>query len=280
MTAIWTTVAALGPTPPPFGRRRNVPIPSLLRRNPAKIIPFILVSVLSAASACYAADPTLDGGHISSGAPTHGVVLHLHGCDGLVRRRVIGEWLSRLQQMGFKVYAPNSFAERRPPVSCKPPFPNKREIYALRLDQTIRVIKELRTKHPESKLYIWGHSEGAGVANLIAERVDGVITTGYQCGFRSNGFTNIAPNVPLIALMGSEEKDWAIREAVLFSKQSSMEQLCKEVFKENSNRRWRQFKHLGQLLPITDPAVLSEVKLFVGPKEAAMAAFAKSWRRE
>ncbi len=144
-------VAALGPTPPPFGRRRNVPISSLLRRNPTKIIPFILVSVLSAASACYAADPTLDGGHISSGAPTHGVVLHLHGCDGLVRSGVIGEWLSRLRQMGFKVYAPNSFAERRPPVSCKPPFPNKREIYALRLDQTIRVIKELRTKHPESK---------------------------------------------------------------------------------------------------------------------------------
>src|SRR4029450_2813278 len=74
---------------------------SLLRRNPTKIIPFILVSVLSAASACYAADPTLDGGHISSGAPTHGVVLHLHGCDGLVRSGVIGEWLSRLQQMGF-----------------------------------------------------------------------------------------------------------------------------------------------------------------------------------
>jgi hypothetical protein len=74
---------------------------SLLRRNPTKIIPFILVSVLSAASACYAADPTLDGGHISSGAPTHGVVLHLHGCDGLVRRAVIGEWLSRLRLMGF-----------------------------------------------------------------------------------------------------------------------------------------------------------------------------------
>jgi alpha-beta hydrolase superfamily lysophospholipase len=154
--------------------------------------------VLSAASACYAADPTLDGGYISSGAPTHGVVLHLHGCDGLARSGVIGEWLRRLQQMGFKVYAPNSFGERRHPVSCKPPFPNKSAIYFLRLDQSIRAIKELRTKHPESKLYIWGHSEGAGVANLIAERVDGVITTGYQCGFRSNGFTWIAPNVPLI----------------------------------------------------------------------------------
>jgi hypothetical protein len=103
---------------------------SLLRRNPTKIIPFILVSVLSAASACYAADPTLDGGHISSGAPTHGVVLHLHGCDGLVRSGVIGEWLSRLQQMGFKVYAPNSFGERRHPASCKPPFPDKSAIYS------------------------------------------------------------------------------------------------------------------------------------------------------
>jgi hypothetical protein len=239
---------------------------SLLRRNPTKIIPFILVSVLSAASACYAADPTLDGGYISSRASTHGVVLHLHGCDGLVRSGVIGEWLSRLQQMGFKVYAPNSFAEQRHPVSCKPPFPNKSAIYSLRLDQTLRGIKELRTKHPESKLYIWGHSEGAGVANLITERVDGVITTGYQCGYRSNGFTNIAPNVPLIALMGSEEKDPAIREILGLSKKSSMEQLCNEVFKGNSNWRWRQFKHLGHVLPITDPAVLSEVKLFVGLK--------------
>jgi hypothetical protein len=190
----------------------------------------------------------------------------LHGCDGLVRSGVIGEWLSRLQQMGFKVYAPNSFGERRHPASCKPPFPNKSDIYFLRLDQTIRAIKELRTKHPESKLYIWGHSEGAGVANLIKEPVDGVITTGYQCGYRSNGFTNIAPNVPLIALMGSEEKDPYIREALGFSKKSSIEQLCKEVFKGNSNWRWRQFKHLGHVLPITDPAVLSEVKLFVGLK--------------
>jgi hypothetical protein len=32
-----------GPTAPPFGRRRNVPMSSLLRRNPTKIIPFILV---------------------------------------------------------------------------------------------------------------------------------------------------------------------------------------------------------------------------------------------
>jgi hypothetical protein len=136
--------------------------------NATKIIPFILVGVLSAASACYAADPTLDGGHMSSGAATHGV---------------IGKWLSRLQQMGFKVYAPNSFGEPRHPASCKPPFPNKSAIYSLRLDQTIRAIKELRTKHPESKLYIWGH-----------------------------------------------------------------EQLCKEVFKGNSNWRWRQFKHLGHVL--------------------------------
>src|SRR5262245_33666928 len=66
-------------------RRKKVPISSLLRRNPTKLIPLILISVLSAASACYAADPTLDKGNISSGAPTHGVVLHLHGCDGLVR---------------------------------------------------------------------------------------------------------------------------------------------------------------------------------------------------
>ena len=55
--------------------------------------------------------------------------------------------------MGFKVYAPNSFGERRHPVSCKPPFLNKSAIYFLRLDQTIRAIKELRTRHPESNVY-------------------------------------------------------------------------------------------------------------------------------
>jgi hypothetical protein len=251
-----------------FGRRRNVPMSSLLRRNPTKIIPFILVSVLSAASACYAADPTLDGGHISSGAPTHGVVLHLHGCDGLRRSGAFGEWFNRLQRMGFKVYAPDSFAEPRYPVSCKQPFPNKSEIYSFRLNQTLRVIKELQTKHPERKLYIWGHSEGAGVANLITERVDGIITTGYQCGFRTTGVTNIAPNVPLIALMGSE--DPAVREILAYREiqglSKNIEQLCTEAFKGNSNWRWRQFKHYGHFLPITDLAVLSEVKLLMGLK--------------
>jgi alpha-beta hydrolase superfamily lysophospholipase len=242
---------------------------SLLRRNPRKIIPFILVSVLSAASACYAADPTLDGGRISSGAPTHGVVLHLHGCNGLIRNvAAYDEWFNRLQRMGFKVYAPNSFAEPRHPMSCEQPFPNKSEIYSFRLNQTLRVIKELQTKHPAKKLYIWGHSEGAGVANLIMEQVDGIITTGYQCGFRATGVTNIAPNVPLIALMGVD--DPAVREILAYRERYGMsnkiEQLCAEAFKGNSNWRLKQFKHYGHFLPITDPAVLSEVKLFVGLK--------------
>ena len=46
-----------------FGDAR-IPMSSLLRRSPTKIISFILVSVLSAASACYAADPTLVFGPI------------------------------------------------------------------------------------------------------------------------------------------------------------------------------------------------------------------------
>ena len=95
----------------------------------------------------------LPGGY-KTRAPTHGIVLHLHGCDGLVKSGVLGEWLSRLQQMAFKVYAPNSFGERRHPPSCKPPFPTKNAIYSLRLDQTICAIKAVRTKHPKSKLYI------------------------------------------------------------------------------------------------------------------------------
>jgi alpha-beta hydrolase superfamily lysophospholipase len=64
-------------------------------------------------------------------------------------------------------FAPNSFAEERPPASCSAPYPNKDKIYAIRFEKTKRVLEEISREYASFPIYVWGHSEGGGVANLV-----------------------------------------------------------------------------------------------------------------
>jgi hypothetical protein len=64
-------------------------------------------------------------------------------------------------------FAPNSFAEERPPASCSALYPNKDKIYAIRFEKTKRVLEEISREYASFPIYVWGHSEGGGVANLV-----------------------------------------------------------------------------------------------------------------
>src|SRR5262249_30046498 len=161
-----------------------------------------------------AQDATLENGYLSRAHPKSGVLVHLHGCDGLIVNGRLKSWMSYFEKLGYKVIAPNSFADKRPPVSCKPPFPDKSIIYSIRIAQTKRVLEQVRQQYPGSRIYVWGHSEGGGVANLIDEKLDGIITTGYQCGFRSTASSRIRNDVSLLALI--DGKDGYLEGAVKF----------------------------------------------------------------
>lgn len=166
-----------------------------------------------------------------------GIVLFLHGCDGLGGPQLFAwqaVWVQHLVERGFLVVAPDSFADPRPPQSCQTPFPNKEEIYQFRERQAALAVERLRSTYPTSKLLVWGHSEGSGVANLMTATVDGIITTGYQCGYRSTGRTWIRTSVPLLVIMGTA--DPYVIDALRFAPVSSAEGLCQMVF---SSPKWR-----------------------------------------
>lgn len=169
-------------------------------------------------------------------APNAGVILWLHGCDGINEYSgSLGNWRGHLTKNGFLIVVPNSFAEPRPPAACSAPYRQKSEIYNIRARQSKRAIQELQRKYPDKKLYIWGHSEGAGVANLLDDRVDGIITSGYQCGFRSTAGTRINPDVRLLAIQGTTDR--YIQESLRYTSFSSLDRLCEHVFRSQNWRR-------------------------------------------
>jgi hypothetical protein len=190
-------------------------------------------------------DPTLEKGYVSNTAATKGVMLFLHGCDGGFNTSPASDWHYWLERSGFKVFAPNSFAEKRPGVSCAAPYPNKDEIFTIRLQQTVRVLEQISQDYAGIPIYVWGHSEGGGVANLLAHKVEGILTTGYPCGFKSAPITQIRTDVRVLVVMGSERLDHYLLEAHLRSGHATLQELCAETFKAHPRATWKQFYSLG-----------------------------------
>ena len=190
-------------------------------------------------------EPTLAKGYVSRNSAINGVILFLHGCDGGSNTSPFVDWYDWFERSGFKVYAPNSFAEPRPPMSCSTPYPNKDEIYAVRVKQTVRVLDQLMQEYSHTRIYVWGHSEGGGVANTLEQKVAGILTTGYPCGFKRTPTTRIRPDVPVLVLMGSERLDHYLLEAHLASGYATLHDLCADVFRSHPNASWKQFYTLG-----------------------------------
>ena len=164
------------------------------------------------------------------------IILFLHGCNGFHKDSISSwtkEWIDYFTGKGFLFFIPDSFADERPPASCFSPYPDKKKIYSIRLHQAEYAIKKLRIEYPNSKIFVWGHSEGGGVANMIDENVDGILTTGYQCGFRLTGRTEISEDVPLLAIIGTS--DQYVRESLRLLKADSAHEFCELVFR---SPRW------------------------------------------
>lgn len=195
---------------------------------------FLILAATLVLTACATSPPTFDRAYEQAlkfgNAPRRGVVLFLHGCAGLGGPQLFAwqaVWIRYLTDHGFLVVAPDSFADPRPGQACQLPYLSKEKIYQIRAKQAAFAIERLRSTYPTLKLLVWGHSEGGGVANLVTATVDGIITTGYQCGYRSTDRMWIRPDVPLLAIMGTA--DPYIRESLFFSRPSSLEQLCRTI---------------------------------------------------
>lgn len=99
-----------------------------------------------------------------------GVVLFLHGCGGA---NVSGEhvqWMKFFNEQNWLMVVPDSFADSRPPRSCKPPWFDKDRIYMLRKNQAKHAIARVREDYPGLNLVVWGHSEGAASSTCSMTR--------------------------------------------------------------------------------------------------------------
>ena len=159
------------------------------------------------------------------------VVLHLHGCGG----DPLMEGVMFMLEQGYTVVTPDSFADQRPKASCRPPWPNKDQIFRVRTEQAEYALEQIRLEYPGKKVIVWGHSEGGGVANRISEPVDGVITTGYHCGYRSQARTSVSKDTPLLVLVG--KYDGLMDDPVRRTNSGTIEALCERVM--GGSPKWK-----------------------------------------
>lgn len=213
------------------------------------------------------AEVTLNAGsYVSPGPPRKGILLHLHGCDGLGRGGFSEAWFRHFEAAGFKVIAPNSFAERPGDPVCRstPPFPDQHALHAIRVKQTLRVNELLQKVYPGVPIYVWGHSQGASLAYLLPTKYAGVIATGHVCGYLASGTNKIPGDVPLLVLMGNESKDPYLSLNARVSGHGTVASLCNRVLGRNPAWRWVEYKDFAHFLPIWHPGVLAEVNKLVG----------------
>ena len=224
----------------------------------------LAVSQAVAKAGSVSVDPTIVKGYVSKTAPANGIVLYLHGCDGSFNTSPAVDWYDWLERSGFKVFAPNSFAETRPPVSCSAPYPDKDKIFAIRFTQTARVLERLMQEYSGNRIFVWGHSEGAGVANMLPQRVAGILTTGYPCGFKRSPTTFIHSDVPILVIMGSERFDYYLLEAHLASGYATLNDLCADTFQAHTRASWKQILSLGHAPYPGNLELFSAVNEFFG----------------
>ena len=153
--------------------------------------------------------PLLKGRNIKhAGTPVKGIVLHVHGCDGLGWDKNSEIWGAYFDALGFSFFAPDSFVEARPAVICgwAPPARARDQdtIMKLRIAQTQRTIAGLKKEYPGLPIYVWGHSEGSVVVKYLEAEVAGIILSGSNCN--ASGLKIAAPvSVPVLFMFGDND---------------------------------------------------------------------------
>jgi len=142
------------------------------------------------------------------GHPARGVVLYVHGCDGLSWKERTEIWGSYFNALRFIFFAPDSFAEPRPSAVCgevsRTRTRDQTVIYKLRIAQTLRNIAELKKKYPGLPIYVWGHSEGGIIVKYLNVEVAGIISSGEECD--AGGLKIAVPaSVPMLYLFGESD---------------------------------------------------------------------------
>ncbi len=137
-----------------------------------------------------------------------GIILAVHGCDGLGSETYNTAWGSFFNSLGYDFYMPNSFAESRPRQVCGNDAVSGRhlvsKVFRLRQAQTLRTIARLEADHPGVPIILWGHSEGGFIVQSLKADVSSIIVTGEECDVYD--FPIAAPaKVPVLYVLGEND---------------------------------------------------------------------------
>jgi hypothetical protein len=115
-----------------------------------------------------------------------GIILHVHGCDGRGGKVFSDVWGAYFNALGYDFIVPDSFAVKRPKAVCgfSNDYPPEQvsQVTRLRVKQTLQTLAGLRKANPGKPIYMWGHSEGGFIVQLVQAEVDGIIVSGEECG--------------------------------------------------------------------------------------------------
>ena len=208
------------------------------------------------------AEITVEQGYQSAGEPEKGIVLHLHDCHGLIPTGWIDAWFGHFERSGYKVYAPDSFAQKRRRRACSWPYPALESIYRLREAQTGRALAVIRKDHPGMPVYVWGHGEGAWLASRLKSDLAGVVTTGAICGYGRRGAVSLKEDIPVLALVGDPRADRLLRRELRYKRRKSVAGVCSAPFAAD-NRTWQSEEGAGQIAGPWDPRVRAAVNTVI-----------------
>jgi len=204
--------------------------------------------------------------------PLQGIVLFVHGCNGLAWGKGSEIWGSYFNALGYNYFAPDSFAEPRPSEVCGDASQTRARdqttILKLRIAQTLRSIAELKKRYPGLPVYVWGHSEGSAVVKYINADVSGIIASGDECD--AGGLGIAAPaSVPVLYLFG--ENDPFVEGSKLPLRDKDMQKCRKYV--RNKKTKIVIIKNNKHDIWPWRPEVAKAMSEFIGAKPFSLAKF-------
>ncbi|MBK1866179.1 alpha/beta hydrolase [Aestuariivirga sp. YIM B02566] len=203
-----------------------------------------------------------------------GIVLALHGCSGPGNGvdAFVDSWFRFFQARGFLVIYPSSFDEQRPPSYCGWIAPENyrafTEAVKFRAAQTRRTIAELRKSHPDLPLYIWAHSEGGYVAQVLDTKLSGIIIVGTVCGISRPGAMLVPRSVPILHVYG--ELDDKVIDGTKTMTRKYVDKLCGPRYR-GKGRSWVIADDADHLTSIWRQNVIDAVSRMIGQKSFGLA---------
>ena len=196
-------------------------------------------------------------------ATANAIVLSLHGCDVPLKPAPewVLSWYRFFKARNIAVIQPDSFADPHPEVCPgKGTDLEADQVLRLRVDQTIRTLGILERKYLGKPIYIWGHSQGARVAQLFNFGVDGVILSGDNCSRDAiNKFT------PVLLVLGDEDQYVKFSDETGIITPEMVKKHCPK-YEENENRKFVIVKQMDHFTGIWHQNVMDAVSSFLNVK--------------